>query len=94
MVNATPMGMSPHEDSSPWPAQLRLPEGAFIYDLVYNPPVTRLMRQASSEGLQTAPGLGMLVEQGALGFQLWTGIEPPRAVMYATAQKIMERSDA
>jgi shikimate dehydrogenase len=81
IVNATPVGMSPHVGRSVWPDRMRFPEGAFVYDLVYNPTHTKLLRQAETSGCHTANGLGMLVQQGALAFQLWTGAEPDVSVM-------------
>jgi shikimate dehydrogenase len=81
IINTTPLGMTPNVDSSPWPESAALPEGAFIYDLVYNPAETRLMGQARAAGLKASNGLGMLLRQGAHSFQLWTGLEPDLAVM-------------
>ena len=81
IVNATPLGMTPREETSPWPENCPFPSGAFVYDLVYNPRQTRLMRQAQAAGGRAANGLGMLVRQGAAAFRLWTGVEPPLAVM-------------
>lgn len=76
IVNSTPLGMHPNESASIWPRELPFPNGAFIYDLVYNPPFTRLMRRAQEEGHPSANGLGMLVHQGAKAFELWTGYWP------------------
>lgn len=73
LVNTTPLGMQPHEDASPWPADLPLPPGCSVYDLVYNPLETRLLRQARQQGSPAANGLGMLVHQAVLAFMLWTG---------------------
>jgi shikimate dehydrogenase len=84
VVNTTPIGMWPHVDASPWPAEVPFPSEAFCYDLVYNPRETRLMHQARQAGAQAAHGLGMLVYQGAEAFRYWTGIEPPADVMLAT----------
>jgi len=81
IVNTTPLGMTPAVDASPWPDGLPFPPGAFVYDLVYNPRRTRLMQQAEAAGCRAANGLGMLVHQGALAFQLWTGVMPDTAVM-------------
>lgn len=78
VVNATPLGMPSVEQISPWPEQVRLPQSAFVYDLVYTPRVTPLVRQARRQGLQAVAGVGMLLEQGALAFELWTGREAPR----------------
>jgi shikimate dehydrogenase len=67
----------------PWPEGVRLPGKAFVYDLVYNPPETALMRSAKHAGLRCANGLGMLVEQARLSFRLWTGCEVEREAMEA-----------
>ncbi len=76
IVNTTPVGMLPDIDRSPWPNDLPFPDGVFVYDLVYNPMETALVRAARSAGLAAANGLGMLVEQAALGFERWTGVRP------------------
>jgi shikimate dehydrogenase len=73
IVNCTSAGMEPHDDSSPWPESRALPPGAVLYDLVYKPRLTRLMTQAEAAGLRAIGGIGMLVEQGAAAFELWTG---------------------
>jgi len=85
IVNTTPLGMSPNIDGSPWPEHLPFPARAAIYDLVYNPRHTRLVRQACSEGLHATTGLGMLIEQAALAFEIWTGHPPSREVMLTSA---------
>ena len=82
LVNTTPLGMAPEVAASPWPERLEFPLGAFVYDLVYNPPETALLRAARGAGLSAANGLGMLVEQAALSFERWTGCDPSRAAMY------------
>jgi shikimate dehydrogenase len=81
IVNTTPVGMAPNITDSPWPAGLLIPPGAFVYDLVYNPPETTLTRQAHAQGLPAATGLGMLIEQAALAFERWTGLRPDTEVM-------------
>jgi shikimate dehydrogenase len=81
IVNTTPLGMSPNIESSPWPNALPFPKDAFVYDLVYNPRQTKLMQQAQAAGCGVSNGLGMLVHQGALAFQLWTGVMPDVDVM-------------
>ena len=48
-----------------------------VYDIIYNPPETRLMKVAKEKGLKTVGGIGMLVHQGAIAFDLWTGQYPP-----------------
>lgn len=82
IVNTTPLGMTPNTDQSPWPENLPFPSHAAIYDLVYNPRETKLVRDACSQGLSAATGLGMLVEQAALSFEIWTGYKPSREAMF------------
>jgi 3-dehydroquinate dehydratase/shikimate dehydrogenase len=87
VVNATPLGTrGVREDETPaTAAQLR---GARVaYDLVYNPPVTRFMREARAAGCETVGGLPMLVAQAAEQFKLWTGADAPVEVMREAAEK-------
>ena len=85
IVNTTPAGMSPNMDECAWPSDLPLPTGAVIYDLIYNPVETSLMRKARLAGLTAFNGLGMLVEQAALSFERWTSAAAPREVMLKSA---------
>ncbi len=84
LVNATPVGMS-DPDAAPIPLDLlaRLPAGAFVFDLVYSPPETALVRAAKARGLRATGGLPMLLYQGAEAFALWTGRPAPIEVMRA-----------
>jgi len=82
IVNTTPVGMFPNVDKSPLPAKASLSQETIIYDLVYNPRETKFVRDARTQGLQATTGLGMLIEQAALGFELWTGRQPPRDVLW------------
>jgi shikimate dehydrogenase len=82
IINATPVGMHPAIDASPWPEDIPFPAGAAVYDLVYNPAETALVRAARAGGLRAASGLGMLVEQAALAFQMWTGKAVPRQPLW------------
>ena len=82
IVNTTPIGMTPHVDLSPWPENIPFPARAAIYDLVYNPRETKLVRDACAQGLSSTTGLGMLVEQAALSFELWTGCQPSRETLF------------
>jgi shikimate dehydrogenase len=83
LVNTTPVGMAPAVDSSPW--EYAFPSGAVVYDLVYNPRETRLVHEASAAGLPATTGLGMLVEQASLAFEIWTGWQPPRETLFEAA---------
>ncbi|MCC6300490.1 MAG: shikimate dehydrogenase [Anaerolineales bacterium] len=87
LVNTTPLGMYPNIDQSPLPENLSLPSNAFVYDLVYNPAETKLVRDARAKGLQVTTGLGMLIEQAALSFEIWTGHIPSREIMRASLQQ-------
>ena len=82
IVNASPVGMTPNVNASPWPEGLAFPPGATVYDLVYNPPETLLVRQARQAGLRATTGLGMLIEQAARSFECWTGRLPAREVLW------------
>jgi shikimate dehydrogenase len=86
LVNTTPLGMFPEIDQNPWPVGLPFPEAALVYDLVYNPRQTCLLRQAGEAGLRTASGIGMLVEQAALSFETWMGRAAPRERMLAAVE--------
>jgi len=72
LVNATTVGMWPHVDGSVWPDTVPVPAHLTVFDLVYNPLETRLLRQARNAGAHAVDGLGMLVRQGALAFDMWT----------------------
>jgi shikimate dehydrogenase len=85
LVNATTAGMWPNGEATPWPEALTLPSHWTVFDLVYNPLETRLLRQARQADARIIDGLGMLVWQGALAFELWTGQKPPADLMRAAA---------
>jgi shikimate dehydrogenase len=81
LVNATSIGLFPDVDAMP-PVDLRgARPGMLVSDVVFNPPETPLLAAARRLGLPTLDGLSMLVYQGAIGFQLWTGREAPAGVM-------------
>jgi shikimate dehydrogenase len=85
LVNATPVGMWPAVGACPWPEDLPLLPSWTAYDLIYNPPQTRLLDRARAAGASTIGGLEMLVHQGALAFTLWTGHQAPADTMRAAA---------
>ncbi|MDH7602826.1 MAG: shikimate dehydrogenase [Armatimonadota bacterium] len=84
LVNTTSVGMHPDTDAVPIPADLIRP-GLLVYDLIYNPPRTKLIQEAVAKGAKAINGLKMLVYQGALSFEMWTGIKPPVDVMERAA---------
>lgn len=79
LVNATSLGMN--DESIPFLTLSDLPAGAAVYDMVYTPPVTPLLREAAAAGLKHANGLSMLVAQGELAFRIWTGRVAPAGIM-------------
>lgn len=85
--NATSMGMSPKVDQSPLPAPLPVKAGDLVFDAVYNPMRTLLLRQAKSAGARTIGGVEMFVRQAAGQFEAWTGLEAPRQLM----RQVIER---
>jgi shikimate dehydrogenase len=87
IVNTTPLGMAPSIDQSPWPDNLPFPPQAAIYDLVYNPRETKLVRDARAQRLPATTGLGMLIEQAALAFETWTGCHPSREIMRRSVEQ-------
>jgi len=83
LVNATSVGMWPHVDATPVPAQM-LRAGMVVFDSVYNPMRTRLLREAEEAGATTASGVEWFVNQAVAQFEMWTAREAPRAVMEET----------
>ena len=81
VINGTSIGL--YDPQARLPLDIRiLKPGQIVADVVFSPPVTRLLRDASEAGCQTLDGLAMLVNQGVLGVQFWTGILPDPSVMY------------
>jgi len=76
LLNCTPVGMHPETDASPVPREV-LREGLVVYDAVYNPAETRLLRQARRAGCRTVAGLDHFVRQAVEQFELWTGRPAP-----------------
>lgn len=80
IVNATSLGMSPNINETPMPGELIRP-GMVVFDIVYTPVETRFLSEARKAGATIIDGLDMLVEQGALAFELWTGVKAPTKIM-------------
>ena len=94
IINATPVGMHPFEQATPWPEGYPLQHAACYYDVVYNPYETLFLKQVRAAGLPGRNGLGMLVEQAALAFECWTGFSPDREQMMNAVRPEPARSQA
>lgn len=79
VVNATSVGLRPSDPPPIDPSLLR--PGVLVYDLIYRPRETALLREAKKRGCRVLGGLGMLLYQGALAFELWTGQKPSEEAM-------------
>ncbi len=90
IVHCTTIGMkdSPQEGQSPLNLEV-IPKNSLVYDVVYNPWPTPLLRLAQKAGADTIGGLPMLVYQGAASFRLWTGKEAPVDVMFDKAREAL-----
>ncbi|WP_438480889.1 shikimate dehydrogenase family protein [Oleiharenicola lentus] len=83
VLNATSVGLKP-DDRAPIDLQ-KIARPVAVYDMIYRPPQTALLRQAAALGLPTANGLSMLVHQGARSLEIWSGANVPVDVMQAAA---------
>ncbi len=90
LVNATSVGMSPNTDETPVPARL-LKADLVVFDIVYNPVKTRLLTEAADAGAKTISGLEMLVWQGALAFEMWSGLKAPLEIMRKAAIRALKK---
>ncbi|MFQ6090435.1 MAG: shikimate dehydrogenase [Candidatus Bipolaricaulia bacterium] len=79
LINATPVGTSPDDEMAVDPGLLH--DGLIVYDLVYNPLKTRLLREAEARGAGIINGLDMLIYQGLESLEIWTGAEFDRAIV-------------
>lgn len=88
VINATSIGLFPDVDARiPLNVETLAP-GMVVADVIPNPPQTRLVRDATEQGCTVLDGLGMLVNQGVIGFKLWTGVDPDPAVMRAALEEV------
>jgi shikimate dehydrogenase len=90
LVNATSIGLYPDVNSMP-PVDLRAARpDMLVCDVVFNPPETRFLAAARQRGLPVLDGLAMLVYQGVIGFELWTGRAAPEAVMTQALRQALD----
>ena len=91
IVNSTPVGMYPDMDGTPWERKEYFSSGQIVYDLVYRPSCTRLLREAKSRGAMTIDGVGMLVEQASASYRQWTGQEMPIGLVRSTLAQLFDQ---
>jgi shikimate 5-dehydrogenase len=87
LVNTTPVGTWPDTDAMPIDADAV--RGRIVYDLIYNPEETTLLRVARTNGAETIGGLEMLVGQACHQFEWWTGRTAPREIMAEAARRFL-----
>jgi 3-dehydroquinate dehydratase/shikimate dehydrogenase len=87
VINATPIGMWPNHKDCPFEDKI---PGEIVFDMVYNPLETVLIRRAREQGKQVVPGLKMFIEQAVRQFEIWTGETAPRSAMETAAIDALE----
>lgn len=90
VINATTIGMRPDVNRTLLTADM-MHKGLIVNDIVYEPLQTRLLTEAKKAGARTVTGLGMLIHQAALSFEIWTGKRAPIKVMKAAAKRELRR---
>jgi shikimate dehydrogenase len=88
LINATSIGLYPKGEAELDVEFSTLTSSMVVADVIPNPPRTHLLKTAAQRGCRTIDGLGMLVNQGVIGFRLWTGKEPDAKVMRAALEKV------
>jgi shikimate dehydrogenase len=88
VINATSIGLNDPSARVPVAADSLTPS-MVAADVVFNPPRTQFLRAAAQRGCQTLDGLGMLVNQAVIGFQIWTGVEPKPQVMREALEEFL-----
>ena len=87
LVNCSPIGMHPKVEETPFPQEL-LKSGTVVFDAVYNPLETRLLKEAAAAGCHVVRGVDLFINQAVAQFELWTGEQAPRDIM---AGVVLER---
>jgi shikimate dehydrogenase len=89
LINATPIGMFPDVNKSI--VQRNILKNMIVYDIVYNPIETKLLKEAKQQGCKTINGIEMFINQGAAAFELWTGEKAPIEIMKEAVIKNLRR---
>jgi shikimate dehydrogenase len=88
LINATSIGLFPNVSAIPPVALDPIRPGLLVCDVIPNPPKTAFLRATAARGARTLDGLGMLVYQGAIAFQMWTGVDPSIEVMRRSLEEV------
>ena len=89
VINATCIGLGDADARVPLDIET-LSSNMVVADVVFNPPMTRLLRDAKQRECQILDGLGMLVNQAVIGFKIWTGVDPRPEVMREALEEYLE----
>ena len=89
IIHTTPVGMYPNINTKPIIDVDKINKDMVVMDLIYNPRETVLLKESRKRGAKTINGLGMLVYQGAIAFEIWTGIKPDVKVMKRKIENII-----
>jgi len=89
LINCTSVGMHPEVDETPFPEHW-MRDNTLVFDTVYNPENTLLLKQARERGCATASGVEMFVRQAARQFEIFTGLEAPVEYMEETMRRAMQ----
>jgi shikimate 5-dehydrogenase len=90
-VHATPLGMAPNLDQCFFRDKI---PGQLVFDMVYTPIETELLKRARAQRAVVVPGMEMFIEQASRQFEIWTGERAPRAVMEQAAMEALEARSA
>ena len=88
LINATSLGLYPSTNRPPVDYK-SIHSSMVVVDVIPNPPTTEFLAMAESRGARTLNGLGMLVNQGAIAFELWTGAPAPTDVMHQELARVL-----
>jgi len=91
IVNATPVGMGNTRESPLNQNEIR---ARYVFDMIYDPVETRLLKLAKAAGAQVIPGLEMFIHQAARQFEIWTGKPAPLAEMFSVVTKALAEREA
>lgn len=94
LVNATSIGLFPDVDARVPLAMESVSAATIVADVIPNPPATRLVREAREKGCRVIDGLAMLVAQGVIGIEYWTGKTPDALVMRGALEKVFNSSES